>query len=122
MKFYRINYITRHNGTYIGDEVATILTNEEMQNKIIHLTWDNLKEFYHNNGLSCSFNIWNFKKGRLVSFFSHKLPFKDYADIKEWKKPLNIDIEVKYREYRPSIDEVLKWYDAKKAKEYLEQL
>ena len=64
-----------------------------------------------------------FKKGRLVSFFDGNPFKKDFRDIKEWKTKLNITVKVEYTDitHLMSIDEVLKWYDAEKAIQFLNE-
>lgn len=123
MKFYYRYVDTYHNNTLIGCELGKILTDIEPTTETINITWDNLDEMYQKFGINCHFNIWNFKKGRRVSFLNDGFFLsKDERDVKEWKHPdLNIKIEISYREYNPSIAEVLKWYDAEKAIAYLNE-
>ena len=122
MKFYYVTSSTYHNDTLIGYCGGKALLVEEPQTTTDILTWDNVGEYYNKNGLSCKFNIWHFKKGRVVSFFFDRFfPRKDERDIKEWKEELNIKIVTTYREFSPSIAEVLKWHDAEKAIAYLNE-
>lgn len=123
MKFYHVYNTTYHNNTCIGTYVSTILTDKEPKTETILLTWDNLEEYYNRNFMFCKFNIWNFKKGRRVSFFTDTFLFakKDERDVKEWKEELNIRIETTYKEFNPSIAEVLKYYDTEKAIAYLNE-
>lgn len=122
MKFYYVTSSTYHNDTLIGHCGCKALLTEEPQTTTDILTWDNIEEYYNKNGLSCNFNIWFFKKGRMVSFFLDRFfPRKDERDIKEWKEELNIKIVTTYREFSPSIAEVLKWHDAEKAIAYLNE-
>lgn len=122
MKFYYVYSTTYHNNTRIGTCISKVLLDEEPKAQTDVLTWDNLEEYYHKNGLSCKFNIWFFKKGRRVSFFLDKFfPSKDERDVKEWKEDLNIRIETTYREFNPSVAEVLKWHDATRAIAYLNE-
>lgn len=65
-----------------------------------------------------------FKKGRVVSFFSDKLfpAIGDFADIKEWKhKNLNITIAYEYKEYMPTLNEVFDWYDSNISIQWLKE-
>ena len=122
LKFYSIAYKTYNNGTYIDTHYSRTLKEEsKVKNDFISINWDNLSEIYHKYGLSLPFNIWNFKKGRLVSFFDGNPFKKDFRDIKEWKTKLNITVKVEYTDitHLMSIDEVLKWYDAEKAIQFL---
>lgn len=123
LNFYHVTTKTFHNGTYIGEQVATTLCEETPHDATIHLDWDNLSDFYQDNALSCCFNIWNFGRGRRVSFFTdHLFPRKNEWDIKEWTgNPLNIVIETSYDKFSPSIAEVFKWHDLDKAILYLKQ-
>lgn len=122
MKFYYVYNTTYHNDTRIGTCIGEILVNEVPKAKTTILTWENLEENYHKNGLCYKFNIWNFKKGRRVSFFLDKFfPKKDERDVKEWKEELNIRIETTYKEFNPCIADVLKWHETEKAIAYLNE-
>ena len=123
MKFYYCYHTTYHNGTRIGCIVGQKLTNEEPKAETVQVTWDNLNEMYRRFGVWCEFNIWNLKKGRVVSFLTDSFfPKKDEKDVKEWKtSDLGIVLEVTYREFSPPISEILKWYDADAAMVYLRE-
>lgn len=122
MKFYYRYVATYHNGTLIGTNVGRMLTAEEPTAEVIDLTWDNLQKYYSEDGLSYKFNIWNFKKGRRVSFFLEKFFLKkDERDVKEWKEDLNIQIKITYAEYTPTIAEVLNWHEMEKVALYLKE-
>lgn len=123
MKFYRCRYTTYHNGTRIGCIVGTKLTNEEPKEETVQITWDNLSEMYHRFSAWCEFNVWNLKKGRVISFFTDSLfPKKDERDVKEWKtSDLGIVLEVAYEEFSPPISEVLEWHDGDAAMAYLRE-
>ena len=124
LKFYSIAYKTYNNGTYIDTHYSRTLKEEsEVKNDFISINWNNLSEIYHKYGLSLPFNIWNFKKGRRISFFDGNPFKKDFRDIKEWKTKLNITVKVEYTDitHLMSIDEVLKWYDAEKAIQFLNE-
>ncbi len=82
--------------------------------KTIDISWDNLDEIYRHHGCALPFNIWNLRKGRLISFFIRR------PDIKEWKIPkLNITFEAKWDKINPSINDVLNWPDGEQAIQYL---
>lgn len=124
LKFYAIHYKTYNNGTYIKTYYAETLKEEsEVKDEIIQVNWDNLSEIYHKYGLSLPFNIWNFKRGRLVSFFEGNPFKKDFRDIKEWKTKLDITLIIEYIDISnsKSIDEVLKWHNAEKAIQFLNE-
>ena len=124
LKFYSVSYKTFNNGTYIDTRYAKTLKEEsEIKNDLIFINWDNLSEMYHKLSLSLPFNIWNFKKGRLVSFFVGNPFKKDFRDIKEWKTKLDIMVKVEYTDISNSmsIQDVLSWHDAEKAIQYLNE-
>ena len=124
LKFYAIHYKTYNNGTYIRTHYAETLKEEnEVKDETIQVNWDNLFEIYHKYSLSLPFNIWNFKRGRLVSFFDGNPFKKDFRDIKEWKTELGITVEIEYIDISnsKSIDEILKWHDAERAIQYLNE-
>lgn len=123
MKFYYRYYVTYHNNTRIGGGCSKCLSETPPVDETISFSWDNIDDLYAKYGLSCSFNLWHKKKGRLVSFFCDKfLPIGNFGDVKEWKhSDLNITLKIFYKEYNPSIDEVLKWRDGEKAILYLKE-
>ena len=124
LKFYSIAYKTYNNGTYIDTHYATTLKEEsEIKNDLVFINWDNLSEMYHKYNLSLPFNIWNFKKGRLVSFFVDNPFKKNFRDVKEWKTKLDITVKIEYIDVSNSmsIEDVLKWHDAEKAIQYLNE-
>lgn len=124
LKFYSIAYKTYNNGTYIDTYYATTLKEEsETKNDLVFINWDNLSEMYHKYNLSLPFNIWNFKKGRLVSFFVDNPFKKNFRDVKEWKTKLDITVKIEYTDVSNSmsIEDVLKWHDAEKAIQYLNE-
>ena len=124
LKFYSIAYKTYNNGTYIDTHYATTLKEEsETKNDLVFINWDNLSEMYHKYNLSLPFNIWNFKRGRLVSFFVDNPFKKNFRDVKEWKTKLDIMVKIEYTDISNSmsIEDVLKWHDAEKAIQYLNE-
>ena len=121
LKFYSIAYKTYNNGTYIDTHYATTLKEEsEIKNDLVFINWDNLSEMYHKYNLSLPFNIWNFKKGRLVSFFDGRLFDKNTWDVKEWKEELNIEVKVYHIERNATLED-LKHFDVVKVKKYLDE-
>ena len=124
LKFYSVSYTTYHNGTFIAAEHGrTICDESEIKAFSEEITWDNLTEILQKYGCSLPFNVWKFKKGRRVSFFSGNPFKKDFRDIKEWKSPLNLTIKVQYKDISNvmSIQDVLNWHDAEKAIQYLNE-
>lgn len=124
LKFYSVAYKTYNNGTYIGTDYAKSLAEEsEVKNELVFINWDNLSEMYCKYSFLLPFGIWNFKKGRIISFFSGNPFKKDFRDIKEWKTKLDIMVKIEYTDISKSmsIDDILKWSDAEKAIQYLNE-
>ena len=126
LKFFTIKYSIYSNGILVDKDYSKFLgTEEEIKEKVkqdIVINWDNLKKEYEEYGLLFPFNYWNFKKGRVISFFNGGLTDKNRRDVKEWKKELNIVIKKEYEEFIPhNIEYVLKWYEMEKAIQYLKQ-
>ena len=70
LHYYRVLYTTYNNGVKVGNTSGfTIADENEIKEKTIPITWENLKEVYYDYGLNFPFNYWNFKRGRVISFF-----------------------------------------------------
>lgn len=123
LQFYRIRHTTYHNGEIISSRnTAVILTDKDVSTETYEFTWENLEKLYQEHGFECSFNIWNFKKGRRISFFTNTFFKKNHRDVKEWKHPnLNITLVIEYTPFEPSISYVLDWHNAEAALQYLEE-
>lgn len=127
LKFYSCFVTTYHNGKEVKTMYGGRCLAEEgkLQDHTEKLTWDNLEEKYEKDGFNYAFTIFNFKKGRLISFFTDSfLDFlKNHRDVKEWKEK-EIDIEIKY-EYEEidyiSITDILNWPNVEKATQYLNE-
>lgn len=122
MKYYTSYAETYHNGQLIGTQNGgyCLTENELPKEETFVLTWENLSEMYHELNLMCDFNIWNFKKGRLVSFFDGRLFDKNTWDVKEWKEELNIEVKVYHIERNATLED-LKHFDVVKVKKYLDE-
>ena len=122
MKYYRCWAETYHNGKLIGAQSGGgRLTEKELPaEEKFTLTWENLSEMYNKLDLLCNFNVWNFKKGRRVSFLGCKLFDKNTWDIKEWKEELNVEVKVYYFERNATVED-LKHFDAVQVKKYLDE-
>ena len=101
---------TKYCGEFIADKVPENFTEE--------ITWDSLKEKYTERGLCYPFNVWDFKRGRRVSFFN-EYGEKLVRDIKEWKEPLNLTVVHEYNLYEPTINHVLDFPHGEDAIKYL---
>lgn len=121
MKYYETYSEIYHNGEFIGQTYAgACLTENELPAlEIIDLTWDNLMEQYKRIGLGLNFSIWQFKKGRRVSFFNSSLFNKNTWDIKEWKSPLNVTIRIYNKQLRATMYD-LRHFDAKDVQKYVQ--
>lgn len=107
LNFYKHYTTTYKNGEKIRTKYCgEFIAEETPENFTEEITWENLKENYAERGFCYPFNIWNFKRGRRVSFFI------DYGekiarDIKEWKEPLSLTVVHEYTLYEPSISHIL---------------
>ncbi len=123
LHYYRVLYTTYNNGVKVGrTDGFTIADENEIKEKTIPITWENLKEVYYDYGLNFPFNYWNFKRGRVISFFEGGLTDKNRRDIKEWKTPtLNIKLVITYETFPCSLNDILNYWDSEKAIQYLRE-
>ena len=123
LHYYRVLYTTYNNGVKVGNTSGFVIADEnEIKEKTIPITWENLKEVYYNFGLELPFNIWDFKRGRVISFFEGCLTDKNRRDIKEWKTPtLNIKLVITYETFPCSLNTILNYWDGEKAIQYLRE-
>ena len=123
LHYYRVLYTTYNNGVKVGNTSGFVIADEnEIKEKTIPITWENLKEVYYNFGLELPFNIWDFKRGRVISFFEGCLTDKNRRDIKEWKTPtLNIKLVITYETFPCSLNTILNYWDSEKAIKYLRE-
>lgn len=118
LKFYCIHYTTYYKDKEIACRTATHLCDEsEVDNWRVKVTWDNLAELWEQiGGFHCGFTIWNFKRGRQLSF-AESWPWQE---PKEWKHAdPQVEIECCWSERKVSIHDVMKWHDSEKAMQYL---
>lgn len=118
IKCYYLHIYTYHNDTLIKEITHKVHSRLNLDlnapnDYSVKLNWENLHNFYQKHALECGFNIWNFNKGRRVAFFTDRfINTGDYKDVKEWKtSDLNITMKYVYKEYTPTINEVLNWSD-----------
>ena len=123
LHYYRVLYTTYNNGVKVGNTSGSVIADEnEIKEKTIPITWENLKEVYYNFGLELPFNIWDFKRGRVISFFEGCLTDKNRRDIKEWKTPeLNMKFVITYEVIPCSLNTILNYWDSEKAIQYLRE-
>lgn len=123
LQYYRILYTTYRNGVNVGDSCGFAIKDEnEVKEKTIPLTWDNLNEIIYNYGPSLPFTTWNFKRGRIISFFEGFFCDKNRRDIKEWKTPtLDVKLVITYKIIECSLNTILNYWDSEKAIQYLKE-
>ena len=118
LNYYLVYYTTKLNGETIHTHTGYAMNeSDKMTEEHITITWENLKDFYHQWGLVAGFNLWNTKKGQRIGLFG-----KAFFDRKEWKHPeTGLTFHVTHREYAPSIQTILNWGDQAKAIQYLKE-
>ena len=123
LHYYRVLYTTYNNEVKVGrSDGFTIADENEIKEETIPITWENLKEVYYDYGLNFPFNYWNFKRGRVISFFEGGLTDKNRRDIKEWKTPtLNIKLVITYEIFPCSLNDILNYWNSEKAIQYLRE-
>lgn len=121
LEYYVINTSTFHNGELIDSDFGgyTLCEAVEKETEEIEVTWENLESVYPTIGMSCGFNVWNSKRGQRVSFFNGNPFKKNFRDVKEWKKPLNIRFVINYRKIEHPTVKNLEKFDAVKVQKYL---
>lgn len=83
--------------------------------KIVKINWDNIEEEINKLGIWLPFGLTKTRRG-LKLFFWDDLFF---ANIKQWKEDLNIEIKTTWKEYKPTIKEIIDFRDSDKAIQYL---
>ena len=118
--YYQARCITYVNGKEKSvHSFCSLLTEEQIQNKEIKITWENLDKVYYKWGLVLPFNYYQFKKGQLISFFHGSLFNKNNWDIKEWKqKELDIVLKIQYEKEKITLRE-LQNYDVELINQFL---
>lgn len=123
LHYYRVLFTTYNNGIEVGNTIGFIIADEsEVKEETIPITWENLKEIYYNYGPNLPFNYWNFKHGRVISFFEGAFRDKNRRDIHERKTPvLDMKLVITYEVCRCSLNDILKYWDSDKAIQYLRE-
>lgn len=83
---------------------------------VIKINWENIeKEIYKfDPWFIFPFGITKRRKGLQLFFWDDM-----FTNIKQWKDDLNIEIKTTWTEYKPTINELLNFYDGDKAIQYL---
>lgn len=122
LKFYHVKCTTYVNGIERGTNYGhkTLMEEEEAKDCSIVATWENITEFYYNHALSSCFQLYNFKRGKYLSFEDFNLFKRQTWDIAQWRHPeMKIELKFHYVEVHPSINEVLRYHNGEKAMQYL---
>ena len=121
--YYQVLFTTYNNGVKVGNTSGFIIADEnEVKEKTIPITWENLEEVYYNYGLNLPFNYWNFKHGRTISFFKGAFCDKNRRDIHERKTPiLDMKLVITYKVVPCSLNDILNYWDSEKAIQYLRE-
>lgn len=92
------------------DEISEIIPDTPS----IKADWDNILNIYEKLGLCLPFGITKRRKG-LKLFFWNDL----FTNVKQWKEDLDIEIKTSWREYKPTIKEIMDFKDSDKSIQYL---
>lgn len=119
LKYYVIYYTTYWRGKEMGVRTARAICDEsKVDNWRVRFTWENLTELHEQIGLHCAFTVYEFRRGRLVSFDTTW----PWQEPKEWTgKELDIEVKAEWIERDVSIREVMEWHDSGKAIQYLKE-
>ena len=123
LHYYRVLYTTYNNGVKVGCTSGfTIADENEIKEETIPITWENLEEVYYNYGPNFPFNYWNFKRGRVISFFEGAFCDKNRRDIHERKTPvLDMKLVITYKVVPCSLNDILNYWNSEKAIQYLRE-
>ena len=123
LHYYRVLYTTYNNGVKVGNTSGfTIADESEVKEETIPITWENLEEVYYDYGLELPFNYCNFKRGRVISFFSGAFCDKNRRDIHERKTPvLDMKLVITYETFPCSLNTILNYWNSEKAIQYLRE-
>lgn len=81
---------------------------------VININWNNAEEEIQKLDIWLPFGITKRRKG-LKLFFWDDI----FTNVKQWKDDLDIEIKTTWREYKPTIKEIMKFHDSDKAIQYL---
>lgn len=123
LHYYRVLYTTYNNEVKVGSSRGFIIADEnEIKEKTIPITWENLEEVSHDYGLRLSFTYRELKRGRVISFFNGAFCNKNRHDIHERKTPvLDMKLVITYEVWRCSLNDIINYWDSDKAIQYLRE-
>lgn len=123
LHYYRVLFTTYNNGVKVGNTSGFIIADEnEIKEKTIPITWENLEEVSHDYGLRLSFTYRELKRGRVISFFNGAFRDKNRHNIHERKTPvLDMKLVITYEVWRCSLNNIINYWDSDKAIQYLRE-
>lgn len=121
LKAYRVTYRTIINGQNVGsDTIMTICESSNALNRSTTITWENVEEKYLKYSHIMNFSLMLMRKGKVI-YYNDGKHFTGRS-IKEWKTPnLDIQLAVEHKEIKISMNELMKYYDADKAIQYMKE-
>lgn len=106
----RINSISPFNiGLY-----AHKISESHPDTDVIKINWDNAEEEIQKLDIWLPFGITKRRKGLKLFFWNYL-----FTNVKQWKEDLDIEIKTSWREYKPTIKEIMDFKDSNKAIQYL---
>lgn len=105
----RINSIKPFNINLYADKICE----NHPDTDVININWNNVDEI-------CKLDIWlpfsitKRRKGLKLFFYDDI-----FTNVKQWKDDLDIEIKTTWKEYKPTIKEIMKFHDGDKAIQYL---
>ena len=93
---------------------AEKLSESPPETKIITANWDNAESEINKLDIWLPFGITKTRRG-LKLFFWDDL----FTNVKQWREDLNVEIKTTWKEYNPTIKEIMNFRDSDKAIQYL---
>ena len=106
----RINSITPFNINLYAPKICENYPDTD----VININGDSAEREIYKLGLCLPFGITKRRKGLKLFFWNDMFP-----NIKQWRDDLNIEIKTTWREYKPTIKEIMDFKDSDKAIQYL---
>lgn len=103
-----------------SDSGMTIREPSDTLNRSISITWENVEEKFLRNSWAIGFGLMLTRKGKII-YYNDAEHFIDRT-IKEWRTPnLDIQLIVEYKETKISMRELMQYYDADIAIQYMKE-
>lgn len=121
LKAYQVIYRTIINGECVGlDKGMTICEPSDTLNRSTDITWENVEEKFLKDSQIMNFSLIFRRKGKVI-YYNDGKHFTDRT-IKEWETPdLDIQLTVEYRERKISMRELMEYYNADVAIQYMKE-